>query len=252
MHPLFGRREAIGSLLSSFLVVALVREARGSPAPGDARVRSWIETQQQIAEALAAGRMRSLDWALEVERLAGEVDVEELMAAVRRSRVTEGRRGSHNDPEKRFVRFLGEDGEPRRLAYGAALFDFAPENVITPHGHLHMVSAHMVVAGRFRVRNFDRIGDEDGAMLIRPTRDFIAGPGRISTMCPERDNIHWFVPVGGPATTFDLVIDGLDPGAPDFLIQAVDPLAAEARPDGALRAPVIGFEESARRYTAAV
>jgi len=150
------------------------------------------------------------------------------------------------------VRFLDAQGQPRKLAYGVALFDFAPDNVITPHGHRHMVSAHMVVKGSFRVRNFDRVGDEPGAMLIRPTRDYVARTGQVSTMCPERDNIHWFVPHGGPATTFDVVISGLDPGQPDYDIKAVDPVQGEQAGNGLIRAPIIGFDEASRRYTAAV
>jgi hypothetical protein len=249
MHPLLGRREAIAGLLAAFAPLALVREARGAAAPGEARVRRWIDAQQALAEDLASGRTGGLAWAREVERLAREIDVAELMAAVGRARLVPAGRGSRNDPEKRFVRFLGPDGELRRLAYGAALFDFGPQNVVTPHGHRHMVSAHMVVAGRFRIRNFDRLRDEERAMVIRPTGDRVAGVGAVSTMCDARDNIHWFVPVDGPATTFDIVVSGLDAGAPDHLIEAVDPLRSAPLGDGTLRAPKIGFDEAARRYT---
>ncbi len=249
---LLGRREALGAFLSSFLLVALAREARAVVPPGEAGVRRWIGAQQEIAEELAGGRLGGRQWALEVERLAGEIDVAALMAVVNRSQLRSAGAPFHNDPHKRFVRFLDETGAPRRLAYGAALFDFAPHNVVTPHGHRHMVSAHLVVAGRFRVRNFDRLGDVDGAMRLRPTRDYVAAPGRVSTMCGERDNIHWFVPQGGPATTFDIVMSGLDSGAPDHLIQAVDPLRARRAEDDSLIAPIIGFAESSRLYTAAI
>jgi hypothetical protein len=253
LPALLRRRDFLGHFLSSFVVVALVREARAtaSPVRRGAAAR-WVEDQQDIAEGLAAGRLTGLQWALEVERLAAEVDVAELMALVARSQITAARPASHNDPQKRFVRFLDEEGRPRRLAYGAALFEFHPDNVITPHGHRHMVSAHMVAAGRFRVRNFDRLGDEGEAMRLRPTRDYVAESGQVSTMCSERDNIHWFVPVGGRATTFDVVVSGLDEGAPDHLIQAVDPVRAERRADGTLLAPIIGFDESSRRYTSGV
>jgi hypothetical protein len=115
-----------------------------------------------------------------------------------------------------------------------------------------MVSAHMVVAGRFRVRNFDRVGEDEGVMLIRPTKDYIAEVGQVSTMASEQDNVHWFVPQGGPATTFDIVVSGLDRGAPDHLIQAIDPLRAKPRAHGTLAAPIIDFAEASRRYTAAV
>jgi hypothetical protein len=247
---LLPRRELLRSFLAAFAVAALVREARAAGPPGDRRVRVWIDSQQAIAEGLATGRISGPQWAAEVERLSGEVDVAELMAAVRRAQIAPAGRGSHNDPHKSFVRFLDDEGQVRRLAYGTALFAFDPANVITPHGHRHMVSAHLVVGGRFRVRNFDRLGDADGGMIVRPTRDRIAEAGQVSTMCSERDNVHWFVPVGGPATTFDVVISGLDAGAPDPVVQAIDPLRARPLGDGRLLAPFIGFAEASRRYTA--
>ena len=252
IHSPLPRREFLGGFLSAFAMVALVREARAASPAGRGSAARWIEGQQDIAEALAAGRISGLAWAREVERLGAEVDLAELMALVRRSHLVPANPASSHDPAKRFVRFLDEESRPRRLAYGAALFDFAPGNVITPHGHRHMVSAHMVVEGRFRVRNFDRLGDEGEAMRLRPTRDYVAGLGTVSTMCDERDNVHWFVPLGGAATTFDVIIAGLDEGAPDYLIQAVDPLRAQRRADGTLLAPIIDFEESSRRYTAEI
>jgi hypothetical protein len=242
------RRALIGSVLSAFLLVALAREVRGA-APAAGRTRFWIDGQQDLAEALAAGRISGRQWAAEVERLAAEIDVAELLALVGRARLVPAGAPAHNDPQKRFVRFLDDEGRPRRLAYGAALFDFTTANVVTPHGHRHMVSAHLVVTGSFRVRNFDRLRDEGEAMVIRPTRDYLARVGHVSTMCAERDNIHWFVPVGGRAATFDIIVSSLDAGAPDHLIETVDPLRARPLGDGTLLAPLIGFAESSRRYT---
>lgn len=247
-----GRREALLALLSSFTLVALAREARSAAIPGERRAGRWIDSQQDIAEGLAQGRISALQWALDVERLAAEIDVAELMALVDRSQIRSVGAPFHNDPQKRFVRFLDEQGRPRRLAYGAALFDFAPHNVVSPHGHRNMVSAHLVVAGRLRVRNFDRLGDLPGAARLRPTRDYVAGPGRISTMCAERDNVHWFVPQGGPARTFDVVISGLDSGQPDHVIEAVDPVRVLRSDDGSLIAPIIDFGSSSRFYTSAI
>ena len=81
-----GRRDALLALLSSFTLVALAREARAA-TPGEARVRRWTDAQQDIAESLAQGRLTGRQWALEVESLAREIDVAELMAAVDRARI---------------------------------------------------------------------------------------------------------------------------------------------------------------------
>ncbi|HET7843979.1 MAG TPA: hypothetical protein VFL14_07500, partial [Xanthomonadales bacterium] len=161
-------------------------------------------------------------------------------------------RGSANDPAKRFVTFVDERGERANLHYGAALFRFERGNVITPHGHRYMVSAHLVLDGELRVRTFDRAGEDGDALLLRDGRDGIARRGDVSTMSPTRRNVHWFVPRGAAATTFDVVVSDLEPGRKSFEIQPVDILRATSLRDGTLRAPVIGFAESSERYTARV
>lgn len=249
---LFTRREQLLAILPAFAAFALLGEARAQAPARRGSVRTWIDSQDEIARALTGGAMTGRQWAIEVERLGRSVDVAELMAEVGRARLTAAGAPFGNDPRKRFVRFLDADGKPRRLSYGVALFDFAPHNVITPHGHRHMVSAHMVVSGAFRVRNFDRLRDEGEAMVIRPTRDYVAQVGEVSTMCSERDNIHWFVPQNGPATSFDVIISGLDAGRPDHEIRAIDPVGGERLADGSIRAPIIGFAEASRRYPASV
>jgi hypothetical protein len=50
------------------------------------------------------------------------------------------------------------------------------------------------------------------------------------------------------AATFDVLVTGLDPGGPDYQVQPVDPLGGTDLGDGTLRTPLLGFEESARRY----
>ncbi|RKH15351.1 hypothetical protein D7V97_00670 [Corallococcus sp. CA053C] len=246
------RRGHLGAMMSGFLLYALLGEARAAPPSRRLSPGRWVERQQEIARTLASGQLRPEGWCTEVERLAAEVDVAELMAEVRRSRLKAGLGGGPHDPQKRSVVFLDESNAPRRLSYATALFEFQPHNVITPHGHKNMVSAHMVVEGRFRIRNFDRVREEEGAMVIRPTRDRLAATGEVSTMCSQRDNIHWFVPQGGPATTFDVIISGLDPQKPSYTLDAIDPLGGRRLSSGLIVAPIIGFEEASRKYTSSV
>jgi len=246
------RRGFAGAGLAAFTLALLGREVSTAAPQQRMPARDWIERQGELARALKGGQIAPLQWMAEAERLASEIEVAELMAEVNRTQVTQQALLPTNDPRKSSIRFLDADGAPRKLGYGAALFAFEPHNVITPHGHRHMVSSHLVVEGAFRVRNFDRLEDEEGAMIIRPTRDYIAATGQLSAMTPDRDNIHWFVPRGGPAMTFDVIISGIDPGEADYDIEAIDPLGGTMLADGKIRAPKIAFEAASDKYTAAV
>lgn len=245
------RRERL-AFLSAFLPFALLGQAQAALPRRRTAPALWVQRQDEIARALASGQIGGRQWMSEVERLARDTDVDELLAHIAHARIADGGTPYHNDPRKRYVRFLDETGAPRQLAYGAAFLAFSPTNVVTPHGHRHMVSAHLVVDGRFRVRNFDRLRDDGEAMVVHPTRDYIARRGQVSTMSSDRDNIHWFVPQGGPARTFDVVISGLDAGQPDHDIRAIDVVGGERLADGAIRAPIMSFAASSARYTADV
>ncbi len=212
--------------------------------------RSWIAGHEDLARGLRQGSVSRLAWQQEVVRLAGEVDVEQLLAEVRASRLRDKGRPFLRDPQRHNVSFLDEAGNRVKFAYTVALFSFGPQNVIAPHAHKHMVSAHLVVEGRVRIRTFDRLAEEDGALIIRPTGDHIAGVGETAAMTSARDNIHWFAPRSERAATLDIIISGLDPGRPAHDIAPVDPLGGERREDGSIRAPLLSVAESMRRYSA--
>jgi hypothetical protein len=244
---MIGRREFTGALCASIGAYALIEAVAGARAlarPSRAAM-SWVDAQQQIAAALAAGRIAPRDWQSEVERLAGEVHLPELLAATDYARLKASFDFKDGMPSKRFVRF-GE-GAPA-LSYGLAFFGFRRGQAITPHAHRNMVSAHMVVAGALRVRTFDRLRDEPGALIVRPTRDRRIAPSDVSTMSSQRDNVHWFVAEEDDSATLDVIIDALEPGRDAYTIELIDPLGGRALGDGSLRAPIIGWKESVSKY----
>lgn len=216
---------------------------------GRLAARRWMARHEDLARGLRQRAVSRLAWQQEVVRLASEVDVEQLLAEVRASRLRDKGQPFMRDPRRHNVSFLDDSGNRVRLAYHVALFSFGPQNVITPHAHKHMVSVHLVIEGRVRIRTFDRLADEDGALIIRPTGDHVAGIGETAAMTGARDNIHWFVPRSERAATLDVIISGLDPGRPAHEIEPVDPLGGERRKDGSIRAPLLSFAESMRRYS---
>src|SRR5262245_19477223 len=233
-------------LLGAFTAYALLAElSTGHAARGARSIRSWLDRQEELARGLAAGRLDSEAWRREVEALGREADVERLIAEALPSPST---RALPTYPARRLLRYRDDEGRPRAQAFAVALFEFERTNVITPHAHRGMQSAHLVVHGALRARTYDRLGDEPGALLLRPAGDRRLEPGQVSSIGPERENVHWFVPLTSRAATFDVVVSGLDPTGPGYQVQPVDPLGAADLGDGKLRAPLLGFEESARRY----
>lgn len=244
------RRMLVSSMLGAFSVYALVHEARAAAPALDSRLsaRQWINRQEELAQGLRSGAVSERDWHDEVNRLAGEVDIGSLVAEIMRARIKPAGRPFMQDPIKRKIRFRDENGMSMKLAYTAATFTFDPSNVITPHAHKHMASAHMVIDGKVRVRTFDRVGEKDDALIIRPTGDHVVGLGGAAPMTTAVDNIHWFTPASRSATTFDVIIANLDPGQDALVIQPVDPLGGSKQKDGTIIAPILSFEESMNQY----
>jgi hypothetical protein len=234
-----------------FVSYALVAELHSAGSQvRSLSARRWMSLQSDLARGLASGTIDEAIWHSSVNALAGEVDLEHLAAELRRSRIKDAGAPFGHDPQKRFVTALDEQGNPLKLGYGLALFDFDADSVITPHAHKHMVSAHMVLEGRVRIRAFNRVQDEDSVLIIRPTLDLVAEPGHAAAMTSPKDNVHWFASRSARAMTVDVIIDGLDPGKERYLIQPVDPLGGTTLENGLIRAPLISFERSMELYGA--
>ncbi|HEY1334644.1 MAG TPA: hypothetical protein VGF31_10340 [Myxococcaceae bacterium] len=236
------RRDLLGAF-TAYALLAEISSARAGRSTSS--TRAWLDRQDELARALASGALGSEAWRREVEALGREADVERLVAEALPSSAA---RALPTDPARRVLRWPGPDGRPRQQRYAVVLFRFDRGNVITPHGHRGMQSAHLVVEGSLRARTYDRLGETPGALLLRRAGDRRIDPGDVSSIGPARENVHWFVPLGERAATFDVLVTGLEPGGPDFQVQPVDPLGGTDLGDGTLRAPLLGFEESARRY----
>src|SRR5437868_11826255 len=235
-----GRRELLVGALPAFAIFALLKEAAADvTASARAPAGRWIARQDELARGLAKMKITQVEWHDQVSALARDVDIGELAFEIRRARTRPAGDPFGHDPKKRFITFLDEDEKPLNLSYGAALFTFDKTNVITPHAHKHMASAHMVLDGKIRIRTFDRIADEEGAILILQTGDTVAEPGHAAAMTSEKDNVHWFAPRSPHAMTFDVIVDGLDPGQDRYTIQPLDPLGGTRLSDSTIRAPLL-------------
>lgn len=80
---------------------------------------------------------------------------------------------------------------------------------IPPHAHENMGSSSVVLAGKVRVRSYDRIQSHEKGMLIRPIGDEIQTVGNWSSVSTERSNIHWFNTIGSDVFLLNVNVEGI-------------------------------------------
>jgi len=240
-------------LLTFALLTTLVRRsALAGPARSEAR--KFLQRIDEASRALLSSG-RQLEWQSTVEEAARAVDLDDLRRAIDFEKLAPAF-GQHDTAGGESLRIPG-----LRLACATKVFCLRQGEAITPHGHRNMASMHLVLGGELRVRHFEKLRDErrpapgreglapaGGFLVLRPSIDRISRPGDASSISGERDNVHWFVARSDRAFTFDCIVSDLRPVGYSYAIDLVDPDRAEKLADGSLRAPIIGWDESLRRY----
>ncbi len=117
---------------------------------------------------------------------------------------------------------------------------------IIPHGHSHMVSAHLILKGTMHLRDYDRLAMEDQHMIIRPTVDKMMRPGSASSISDDKNNVHWFIASSPTAFTFDVIMTDLQEKPYD--IHNLDIEKKEKRGDGTLRVPLMDVKAALAKY----
>ncbi len=73
-----------------------------------------------------------------------------------------------------------------------------------PHHHHNVISTQIIVRGKVRIREYDRVRREDnGQLVLRLASDRILGPGDNFQASEWDRNVHWFQAVDGPAVIFN-------------------------------------------------
>jgi len=242
-----GRRAAMG-VCAALGLVALARYALGhgaEPSQDERRAAEDVfRRAESVSRALAEGRMSPTAWQESVEEvfrgasadeLLRALDVESLIAAA-----PEAIRGAVILPLSPRLPGLGP------VRYLTKLFVLRAGRGNPPHAHDHMTSMHYVLRGRFRVRHYDRVRDEPGAIVLRPTIDRELGPGEATSVSDRRDNVHWHF-AESDGILLEVICAELS-GLPTER-HLVDPVRAEALGEGLLRAPrVSSVGEALERF----
>ena len=240
-------RQATGGLVG-FALARLLATPRALAGPVSIEYDRWLRGIDEECRDLQRRALRPAEWQTKIEGLLSAIDRDELFAAIDFDELRRGLDYPDLGVTTARVRFPGIEGLPERLGFYPKLFGVGPGRAIIPHGHRNMASAHLVLDGTFRLRQYDKREDEGDALIVEPVVDQQAGPGHASTISDDARNVHWLIAGRTPAHTLDVILTNIDPDVPSYEIDNVDPDRAESVGNGLLRIPKLDVDTALRRY----
>jgi hypothetical protein len=241
-------QQALGSLLTFSLLETLVRHdlLAAEIKPLTAR---WVNDLNQLGLDLKGEKIDQPQWQQKIEELLKQVDLADLLSFIDFERIAVG--ASLAERGERSIRFSFPkvEGVPSEVCFGKQIFALKKDRSVVPHGHNNMATAFIILKGDLRGRHYDRVKDEDGFMLIKPTIDRKFTPGEYSTVSDYRDNVHWFTALTEPAYIFNLhLLDVIKPGNKLQTGRVyVDP-EGEKIEGGLTRAKLINYDQAHQMY----
>ncbi len=243
-HPtrrsVIARLGAITSLLSAGC-------NRAAFAGSTGREVEWLISRiDELSGSLRGAVLTVEEWRSGIDDLLSRVSEQDLMHSIDFDRLASKIGFAETGVSAAKISFGSE--EHRTLSFLPKLFAVNTGRSIIPHGHANMVSAHLPLAGAFRLRQYDQVAREEHALTIRPTEDRLVGAGDLSSIGKDDDNVHWFI-AEEPSYTFDVIVTGLDGESKhSYEIFNLDMEEAEAISNDLLSVPRMPVFEALKKY----
>jgi hypothetical protein len=172
----------------------------------------------------------------------------DLLSLIDFDRLTDSVKFAERGERSVRLTFPKVEGLPTEWSFGKQIFALRQGRSVVPHGHNNMATAFLILKGQLRGRHYDRLKDEPGYMIIKPTIDRKFSPGECSTVSDYKDNVHWFQATSQQAFIFNLHVMDLnpDPAQPTGRVY-IDP-QGEKIAGGLTRARRIGYKEANELY----
>lgn len=189
-------------VLAGASMLALVpTRARASEPTSAAATFAALE---QLSSEVLAGAREGPSWQREVASLFAGCDALDLRAAISLDWRAAAREAREHGQSAHVLDAAQLAACPPTPSFRRKLWVFRKGHAIVPHGHRNLVSAFVVLEGRFQGRHYDRIRDEPDAIVIRPSDDRRLEVGDAAAICDQHDNVHWFTALEHDALLFNV------------------------------------------------
>jgi hypothetical protein len=233
--------------LLTYLGIGLVGFATGSRASSGRtadRAQRWAAQIDRISEDLRKQIISQIEWQHAAEQTLGGLHLDKLLHDLQFDTLLEGFVFPDLGVNTIRLRQL-ESAFPDR-SFLAKIFGVKKDRAIIPHGHRNMASAHLVLGGKFALRQFDKVTETPDHMVIEPSVDTIAPIGSVSSISDDKNNVHWFRATSEHAFTLDVIVTNLR-GA-KWEVHNIDPANGERIGGGRIRVPKLGVAQALEKY----
>jgi hypothetical protein len=232
------RRAFTQSMLGSLFTFSLVTTlCKGEMLIGLIKplVNQWLIKMEQVTKALREGKVKPIEWQLQIESLLSRVELSDLLRAIDYQHLAKTAVLPDDHESAEDIDFSKIEGLPAELSFAPYFYAMKKGVAIVPHGHRNMTSMHMILDGQAHAWHYERIADEPQHLVIKPTKDKVFVRGDTSTISDQKDNIHWFKALTEPVFMFNIGVFGINPGASFTGRDYIDPVRGEKMQDGLIR-----------------
>jgi hypothetical protein len=218
-----------------------VQSLRAAPKT---RAVTMLREALELGRRLRRGEITQLQWQDAIGPILRSATVEEIRDAIGlemiRERTPRVHRGAAIKNVPLVAKLNPDEGAAMRL------FFFQAGRTDPPHCHFNQVTSHIVLAGQFRVRHFERLREVQGGFVLRKSHDRVIGIGDSTSISDHRDNAHWHAALHD-GVLLDVEQGRLDPSLPIRKRQMLD-LGVAPLADGTIVAPCLDRETALRRF----
>ncbi|WP_235689705.1 cupin domain-containing protein [Fulvivirga lutea] len=243
------RREFTKGLLTTVASFAMLESLVVANAFGKSirpLTQHWAIQLNEYCSDLKKRSITVTEWQSFIAKLYNKIELTELLKFIEFEKLTQGFDYPDLGVNTRKVFFPKLSGLPEKTVFVKKIFGMKKDRAIIPHGHSNMASAHLILQGEMHLRHYEKLGQEDQNLIIKPTIDRIAQIGDNSSISDEKDNVHWFVANTDTAFTFDVIM--LDLNNKPYDIHNLDIYEKQDLHNGTLRVPMLDVNTALTKY----
>ncbi len=232
--------------VTSFSLFETLQYCEAYSSPIRPIMGNWVKSLNEYCADLKKSTISPSEWQSKVEELYATIDLDEVIDNIEFNKLYRAFSYPDLGVGTKPVKFPSFTGIPDKTVFIKKIFGMKKDRAIIPHGHSNMASAHLIIKGKFYMRHYDKIHQEDKHLIIQPTVDKQVKKGDYSTISDDHDNIHWFIATSDTAFTFDVIM--LDLNGQPYDIHNIDIYKQESLHNGTIRVPEIDVEAGLKKY----